>query len=87
MLLRKALLTLTALAACCCASAAPPEPKAIPPEQFEQLHKMIKPQAGEMRFEEIPWYLSVWEARKKAAEEGKPILVWSGSGGAPIGGC
>jgi hypothetical protein len=63
------------------------EPKTIPPEKFNNIHQMIKPQPGELRFHEIPWLLSVWEARKKAAEEGKPILVWAGSGGAPIGGC
>jgi hypothetical protein len=54
---------------------------------FDKVHRMIKPQPGELRFNEIPWLLSVWEARKKAAAEGKPILVWSGSGGAPIGVC
>ena len=63
------------------------EPKPIPPEQFAKLHKMIKPQPGELRFQEIPWLLSTYEARKKAAEEGKPILVWSGSGGPPLGVC
>jgi len=63
------------------------EPKLIPPERFDKLHKMIKPQPGEARFHEIPWLLSIWEARKQAAAEGKPILVWSGSGGAPIGSC
>ena len=57
------------------------------PEQFAALLKLIKPQPGELRFHEIPWLLSVWEARKKAAAEGKPILVWSGAGGAPIGVC
>ena len=63
------------------------EPKPIAPEQFDKLHKMIKPQPGEARFHEIPWFLSIWEARKQAAAEGKPILVWSGSGGAPVGSC
>jgi hypothetical protein len=63
------------------------EPKPIPPEQFAKLHKMIKPQPGELRFQDIPWLMSTYEARKKAAEEGKPILVWSGSGGAPVGVC
>jgi hypothetical protein len=63
------------------------QPKPIPPEQFDKLHKMIKPQSGELRFQEIPWLLSVWDARKKAAAEGKPILVWSGSGGPPLGVC
>jgi hypothetical protein len=56
-------------------------------ERFDKVHRMIKPQPGELRFNEIPWLLSVWEAREKAATEGKPILIWSGSGGAPIGVC
>jgi hypothetical protein len=63
------------------------QPGPIPPEQFAALHKLIRPQPGELRFHEIPWLLDVWEARRKAAAEGKPILVWSGAGGAPIGVC
>jgi hypothetical protein len=64
-----------------------PEPAAIPADQFGRLVALIKPQPGELRFHEIPWLIDVWEARKKAAAEGKPILVWSGAGGAPIGVC
>ena len=56
-------------------------------QRFEKVHRMIKPQPGELRFQEIHWFLSVWEARKKAAAQGKPLLIWSGSGGAPIGVC
>lgn len=63
------------------------EPAAVPTNQFGKLHMLIKPQPGELRFHEIPWLLDIWETRKKAAAEGKPILVWAGSGGAPIGGC
>jgi hypothetical protein len=63
------------------------EPRPIPTDQFDRLHKMIKPQPGELRFHEIPWMLSIWEARRQAAALGKPILVWSGSGGAPVGSC
>lgn len=62
-------------------------PKAIPADQFDKLHKLIKPQAGELRFQDIPWLMSVHEARKQAAAEGKPIVIWSGSGGAPLGVC
>lgn len=62
-------------------------PKPIPPEKFTALHKMIKPQPGELRFQEVPWLLSTTDARNKAAAEGKPILIWSGSGGAPLGVC
>jgi hypothetical protein len=64
-----------------------PESAVIPVEEFDKLHRLIKPQPGELRFHEIPWLIDVWEARKKAAAEGKPILVWSGAGGAPIGVC
>lgn len=63
------------------------EPKTIPADQFDHLHKLIKPQEGEIRFWNIPWMLSISQARQKAAAEGKPILVWSGAGGAPIGLC
>lgn len=63
------------------------EPATIPADQFARLHTLIKPRPGELRFHEIPWLIDVWEARKKAAAAGKPILVWSGAGGAPIGVC
>jgi hypothetical protein len=65
--------------------ASPPQP--IPPEHFARLHKLIKPGPGELRFHDIPWLLDITQARKKAAALGKPILVWSGAGGAPIGVC
>ena len=68
-------------------AATPREPQPIPADQFDRLHKMIKPQPGESRFMEIPWLLSVWEARQKAAAEGKPMLVWAGGWGVPIGTC
>lgn len=59
------------------------EPKPIPPEQFDQLHKQIKPQEGESLFWQVPWLLSLDEALLKGAKEGKPIFVWSGAGGSP----
>jgi hypothetical protein len=63
------------------------EPAPIAPDQFKSLHELIKPQAGESRWREIPWLTSVWDARKKAAAEGKPIYIIYGGGAAPIGGC
>jgi hypothetical protein len=62
-------------------------PKPIPPEQFARLHKMIRVQPDEQRFWQIPWKLRISEARQQAAKEGKPIFVWAGAGGAPIGVC
>jgi len=62
-------------------------PQSISTGEFEKLHRMFKPQAGESRWMEIDWYPSVWEARQKAAAEGKPIFLMAGSGGAPAAGC
>ena len=55
--------------------------------EIERLHRLIKPQPVESRWMEIDWYPSVWEARQKAAKEGKPLFLWAGSGGAPPAGC
>lgn len=55
--------------------------------EIENLHALVKPQAGESRWMEIDWYPSVWEARQRAAAEGKPIFLMAGSGGAPAAGC
>lgn len=63
------------------------EPKPLLADQFDKLHKLIKPQAGESRWMEIDWHPSVWEGRQKAAKEGKPLFIWAGSGGAPAAGC
>lgn len=63
------------------------EPRSLTPEQFKKLHWVLKPQTGESRWMEIDWHPSVWEARQKAAAEGKPIFISAGSGGAPPAGC
>jgi hypothetical protein len=62
------------------ASAVPP----IGPDQFSKLHALIKPKADEAKWEEIPWLASLWEARQKAAAQGKPILLWE-MDGHPLG--
>ena len=63
------------------------EPGLLGTGEFETLHQMLKPQPGESRWMEIDWYPNVWEARQKAADEGKPLFLWAGSGGAPAAGC
>jgi hypothetical protein len=63
------------------------DPKPLAPEQFDRLHRMIRVQPGEQRFWQVPWKLTISEAREQAAREGKPIFVWAGAGGAPIGVC
>jgi len=63
------------------------DPRAPGDAELAQLHRLIRPRAGESRWMEIDWYPSVWEARQKAAAEGKPIFILAGSGGAPVAGC
>ena len=91
--LRRAMPLATAAACAILLFAAPPP--AQPQEargrlsmgEIEKLHRLIKPRPGESRWMEIDWYPSVWEARQKAAREGKPLFLWAGSGGAPPAGC
>lgn len=49
-------------------------------EQFDKLRALIKPQANEEKFMQIPWMTNLWDARKIAAKEGKPILLWEMDG-------
>jgi hypothetical protein len=63
------------------------EGAAVSPEQLAALHSMIKRQPGEARYLDIDWHPTVWEARQKAAREGKPLFIWAGSEGAPSAGC
>lgn len=63
------------------------ESKSLADAEFDRLHQLFKPQPGESRWMEIDWYPSVWEARQKAAAEGKPLFLMAGSGGAPAAGC
>ena len=63
------------------------EPGTLARADFQSLHTLIKRQPGESRWMEVDWYPSVWEARKKAAAEGKPLFLMAGSGGAPAAGC
>jgi hypothetical protein len=50
----------------------------ISADQFDKLRALIKPRPG--GFDDINWMTDLWEARKKAAAEGKPLLVWVGDG-------
>ena len=56
----------------------------LSPEQFAVLHALVKPTPAEQKWEQIPWMTSLWEARQRAAAEGKPILLWE-MDGHPLG--
>lgn len=57
---------------------------ALSEPEYTSALKAIRPAAGEDRFAQIPWLTSLWEARQKAAEQGKPILLWE-MDGHPLG--
>jgi len=77
----RSLLTLTALAFLA-AHAVAADPVAA--DQFAGLQKVIRPSADEDRWATIGWHTSLWEARKVAAKEGKPIVLWE-MDGHPLG--
>ena len=86
---RYRLLAVLTATLCLLGSAAAQDRTATPiaAADFDKLHQMIRVQPGEQRFWQIPWKLTITEAREQAAREGKPIFVWAGAGGAPIGVC
>ena len=59
-------------------------PVQVSPQRFKELHSLIKPAASEEKWAQIPWMASLWEARQRAATEGKPILLWE-MDGHPLG--
>lgn len=61
--------------------------ESVPASQFQALRELIRPHTGESRWRQVKWLTSLQEARVRAAAEGKPILLWSGGGAPPLGGC
>jgi len=53
-------------------------------KDFDKIHALIRPGADDEKWNEIPWLSSLWQARTKAAAEGKPILLWE-MDGHPLG--
>jgi len=54
------------------------------PNTFEENFALVKASPGEARWDEIEWTTSLWEGRKKAAAEGKPLFIWAANGN-PLG--
>jgi hypothetical protein len=53
-------------------------------QDVDALKTLVKPRAEEMKWEEIPWMVDLWDARKKAAQTGKPLMLWEMDGN-PMG--
>jgi len=60
----------------------------LPHERFESLHSLILPGKDDSQWMNVTWLpaTNIWEARQKAAKEGKPILLWY-MAGEPLGAC
>jgi hypothetical protein len=56
----------------------------LPLTDLDKLQAVIRPARGEDAWAGIPWMTDLWEARKVAAKEGKPILLWE-MDGHPLG--
>ena len=48
-------------------------------EEFNKLHKEVRPPKDEV-WRTIPWKLSLVEAQRQAATEQKPIFLWAMAG-------
>ncbi len=70
--------------ACLAPALAAPAAEPIKPDQLANLQTLIKPAKGEDPWADIPWRTDLWAARKQAAREGKPILLWE-MDGHPLG--
>jgi hypothetical protein len=73
-----------ALVGAACLSAAGPAGRTLSADEFRQVRDLVRPCAEEEKWAQVPWLTSLWEARKQAAEGGKPILLWE-MDGHPLG--
>jgi hypothetical protein len=48
--------------------------RSLAPTDFERLHRFVMPRPE--RWTEIPWETDLTAARRRAAKEKKPILMW-----------
>ena len=56
----------------------------LSPDDFGRLYAEIKPQAGESPWREVPWLTDVTEARRRAAAEDKPLVIFTAADGSPL---
>jgi hypothetical protein len=47
---------------------------------FDHWKTYIRPSAQEVRYEEVEWRPTFWEAVNEAQRAGKPILLWAMNG-------
>lgn len=54
-------------------------------QDFDRLHALIQPCPGESPWREIDWETNVTEARRRAVEEDKPLVIFTAADGSPLG--
>lgn len=57
-----------------------------PTEDLEKRASVIRPSAGELKWQQIPWLLDLTEGQKLAATENRPIFLWA-TGDDPLERC
>lgn len=61
-----------------------PQTPAIDPARFTATLDFLAPKSEDMKWATIPWETDLWEARRIAAEQDKPIFAWMMNGN-PLG--
>lgn len=54
------------------------------PATLQDVFAQVLPKTEEMTWATIPWQTDLWEAKRLAAEQGKPIFAWMMNGN-PLG--
>jgi hypothetical protein len=85
---KSALLIASLAGACIAARGDAGQPAPLSARESAALHTLIKPRADEARWATVPWMpaTDLWAARRKAAAQDKPILLWY-MAGEPLGTC
>jgi len=61
-----------------------PVPLMLDTRSFAALRSCILPRPEELRWQEVPWRTTLWEAVEEAQAADKPILLWA-MNGHPLG--
>jgi hypothetical protein len=52
----------------------------LTPGTYRDVLAAVLPRREEVQWEEIPWQTDIWDARRVAAQAGKPIFAWMMNG-------
>jgi hypothetical protein len=59
--------------------------KALAPQDYAALQRLIPPQPDESQWARVPWMLNLRDARERAVREDRPIFLWRSGGGDVLG--